>query len=420
MEVNRIETNKNKIIFILLLTLSEKWNNEILVVLIFIQLIIYILRYGVLKNVFDICKYLIYIFIISFVMSNIHMFYDAYSVNDILRDIYIFITPIIYILYGGYYYYLKLISKYELYQSIVTSGVIISLIHLFEILVNLRIFLLDINNRAIAGTGSIITILAIIILTFIDKNDVKLLSKSKLTKNIKLIILVFSFILYFSRTDIILLLCFVLCMILIQRNINIIKILKIITYGVILSIVIVSIIPSNIIDSFFDKTIKSFQEISSERTEVWDWYNINNNWRGYEIYKAKDTIKNGNVLDVILGNGNGKSIDLDTEILLGEDYYSRISILHNGYYYTILKAGIVGIILYILFAISILIKSIRNIFRYKNIFENKLLCGIVFGILFSTIVVSGLYNKGSIFSYCFIIGYLSIYNERIPKDNMRC
>lgn len=417
MEMNKVETNKNKIIFILLLTLSEKWNNEILVALICIQLSVYILRYGILKDIFNICKYLIYIFIISVVMSNINIFYSTYSINDILRDIYIFITPIIYILYGGYYYYLKLISKHELYQSIVTSGVIISLIHLFQIFSNLKIFLSDINNRAIAGTGSIITILAIIILIFINKDDASLLFKRRSTKNIKLVILVSSFILYFSRTDIILLLCFVVCMLLIQRNINIIKILKTTIYAGILLIVIVSIMPNNIIDSFINKTIKSFQEISSERTEVWDWYNINNNWRGYEIYRTKETIKDGSILNIVLGNGNGKAVELNTEILLGEDYYSKISILHNGYYYTALKAGIVGVTLYILFAISILRKSIRSIFRCKNIFENKLLCGIVFGILFSTIVVSGLYNKGSIFSYCFIIGYLSLYNKE-TKNNM--
>ena len=76
MEMNKVETNKNKIIFILLLTLSEKWNNEILVALICIQLSVYILRYGILKDIFNICKYLIYIFIISVVMSNINIFYS--------------------------------------------------------------------------------------------------------------------------------------------------------------------------------------------------------------------------------------------------------------------------------------------------------------------------------------------------------
>lgn len=403
--------SKNKIIFTLLLILSEKVKSEITFLLVFLQLIIFIFRYGILKEVFNISKYLIFIIIISFFIGNINMLFDSYYIKDILRDIYIFVTPIIYIFYGGYCYYLKYISKIELYQSILNAGVILSIIHILSIIINISSFTLDINNRAIAGTGSIITVLAIIILIFTPKDEQKFLSKSKLNKKIKSTILIISFILYFSRTDIALLLCFIISILLIDKKINILKILKISFITLISSIIIFSILPRNITDSFANKILNSFQEISSKNTDVWDWYSINNNWRGYEVYRAKETIADGNIVDIIAGYGMGKGIELNTKILLGEEYYTKIHILHNGYYYTILKSGIVGVILYSLFLLVLLKTGIKNIFNRRQVFESKLLCGISLGIAFSTIVVSGLYNKGSIFSYCFIIGYLSLLNK---------
>lgn len=402
----------NEIILILLLVLSEKGKNEFLLLIVLFQLIIYILKYGIYIRVFNICKYLIYIFIIAFIMSSIHIFYNNYLIKDILRDSYIMITPIVYIFYGAYCCYLGKNDKISIFRSVVTAGIIISLIHISKVILNINIVLLDINNRDIAGTGSVITIIAIIILNFSYKNNVKIFAKNRKRKFIKNIILIISFILYFSRTDIALLLCFLGSIMLIHKKINIIKISKVSILSIIMCVAIYVILPKNIVHTFINKTINSINEVSSESTEIWDWYSINNNWRGYEVYRSKETINNGNILDIALGYGMGKAVELNTEILLGEQIYSRITILHNGYYYLLLKSGIFGLIMYILFLIKILFINIKSIISENKVFESQLLCGVSLGIIFSTIVVSGIYNKGSIFSYCLIIGYFSVYNSK--------
>ena len=47
---------------------------------------------------------------------------------------------------------------------------------------------------------------------------------------------------------------------------------------------------------------------------------------------------------------------------------------------------------------------------YNDDFEAKLLCIIAIAVLFTTLVVTGIYNKGSMFVFCLIIG-ASFYNK---------
>lgn len=73
---------------------------------------------------------------------------------------------------------------------------------------------------------------------------------------------------------------------------------------------------------------------------------INTNYRGWEAYQALKTYKKGNLYELLFGHGAGKLIALDV-VVIGD--FEAIPILHNGYYYLLVKIGPIGMLFYLLF-----------------------------------------------------------------------
>lgn len=399
--------NKQTIFISSLLILSELINREIFFFIVTFYLLMSIFRIGILKKSIKINSYLICVFIIGFTIGLIKLATDSNNIRDFIRDISMFLTPMIYIAYGIYAMYSKCININNIYLAIINASIIIEIRHLLLILFNTQNILNGASIRGIGGNGSYITTIAIIILLFYKKDNILNYVGGKIKRYTLIAFLLILCICYLSRTHLIVLLIGVLINVFATRKIKFKQIISLVISTIIMISLAIAIIPQDTLHQFINKSVNSITEISST-IEDWDEKSINNNWRGYEVYRTKELFKKAKVQEVLFGFGFGKRVDLNMRMYIGKELFTSIPILHNGYYYILLKTGIIGGIIYIIFFAKMALKNYKQI--YNDDFEAKLLCIIAIAVLFTTLVVTGIYNKGSMFVFCIIIG-ASFYNK---------
>lgn len=393
--------NKQTIFISLLLIMSEIIDREMFFLIVAFYLLINFFKIGLLKKAIKINLYLVCICIIGFTIGIIKLAIDSYNIRDIIRDISIFLTPIIFIMYGTYVRSNKSININNIYVAIINASIIIEIRHLFLILFNIQDILNGASIRGIGGNGSYVTTIAIIILLFYKNDSMLNCLGKKIKKYILVSFLLILFICYLSRTHIVILLIGTIVNIFATKKVKFRQIVSLVIFTLIAIYLAITIVPENTLNQFINKSLNSINEVSSE-LEYWDEKSINNNWRGYEVYRTKELFKEAKTYEVLFGFGFGKRVDLNIAIYLGKELFTSIPILHNGYYYILLKTGIIGLTIYILFVVKMILKNFRKI--YNNDFESKLLSIVGLAILFTTLVVTGIYNKGSIFIFCLIIG----------------
>lgn len=199
------------------------------------------------------------------------------------------------------------------------------------------------------------------------------------------IAIIIAVMLAFSRTMI---LFFVsLCAVgLVKHTKQIFKIFVVILLGILL----ITQISPGVIESYGTKISHSFQEISSSQP-VWNETAIVQNWRGYEVYCAKQEYRRFTLLEQILGRGFGATVDVGdyAYLVTSED---TLPYLHNGYYTTLIKNGILGIVLIVLYWCSLFygIKK-KSISKY----EKDLAWGIVIGMALSMFFIHGVFWGGN-------------------------
>lgn len=179
--------------------------------------------------------------------------------------------------------------------------------------------------------------------------------------------------------------------------------------------VALSFIPESLMNIFIDKFVRSFTEINSSQS-----YNLYgeaiSNWRGYEIYAAKELWKSGNILEQIFGFGLGKGIKIN--YVPSEFKFvttSEIPLLHNGFFTILIKCGIVGV----MSLVSIYYLSMKKGFmlmRSQNdneSFEGIILTSVVFTSIFLTYVVRGPVQQGVFIVWALLIGYIPAYHNNV-------
>jgi hypothetical protein len=116
--------------------------------------------------------------------------------------------------------------------------------------------------------------------------------------------------------------------------------------------------PAETSDSFVDKVLGSFNELSIGNYNTEE--DINTKYRGYESFMALNQYMEGDTKDWVFG-GLGKLVDLKTFLRLGEDTeYEFIPVLHNGWLYLLIKTGLVGIVAYIIVFSKLMITNWRK------------------------------------------------------------
>jgi len=342
-------------------------------------------------------------------------FYYSSKTFDVIKDFFFLLKPILHILLG-YYFVSKLENKSFVFLLIIYSATFFALLHLFKTGAFLSREGFDINLlRNFAGRGNAIEIFATVLL-FSKKGNELFSIKSRHKRLIKLIILV-SFIFYFSRTTtvsvIILFLAINGYLTITRKGLTYMAwflVFVSLFYAYLFSITIER--DDNKISGFFYKLKIAPSEIfTSAKIDVNDHVDLWDHWRAYEAQKAIEQLGDTAFsVGLITGKGVGSLVDLGFVAPLNEEGMQYITTLHNGYTFIMYKSGILGLIFYLLFLLVIYLQVYKSNDNFKAIIINNLLSGIAVYYVFTTLIVTGIYNPrdfGGIFLGAFL--YLSHY-----------
>jgi hypothetical protein len=149
---------------------------------------------------------------------------------------------------------------------------------------------------------------------------------------------------------------------------------------------------------FLGKVKNSFQEISS--SDFSDNQLVRKNWRAYESLQGIKKFSSGSGDQQLLGYGFGELTSVGIDIKLGGKIRSDVPIFHNGYIYLLVKLGLVGVMLYILFLSNIIrlllnnrkIETPLDIAVYKRREKYSLIL-LVFFLFFITMVFFGIFSN---------------------------
>lgn len=160
-----------------------------------------------------------------------------------------------------------------------------------------------------------------------------------------------------------------------------------------------------------DKIQNSFCEILPyERTDV----KINTDWRGHEAYLGLQMFYEGTLFQQIFGQGLGA---ICYNNIFEDGQLSALPIFHNGYITILLKTGWCGILLFILFLIH-LMKMGKNSCSAEADFAATLTILLVCCVLIMTQVIHGIFTSSTQFFLMLLIGSHIAYFRDVEKEKM--
>lgn len=189
----------------------------------------------------------------------------------------------------------------------------------------------------------------------------------------------------FSRTAFLILIC--LSIPFIKKHLR--TILKSSVMLVLVAMVIWQGFPE-ISHTFMTKIQNSLVEISSNESK-WDDNAIVTNWRGYEVYCAKREFSGYSFPQRAFGKGFGARVDAYgyARLVTSEAF---LPYLHNGYYTTLMKMGVIGVFLNILYWIALYMDTKNKTSQY----EKNLSIGVISALAISMTVIHGIFWGGGI------------------------
>ena len=336
--------------------------------------------------------------------------------KDIVRDILYALSPIALVFLGQCLADVNL-KWQKLLKAIVFSGVILALIHLYRFVLNPALIGADLTTIGEESyvSGDLV-VLAFVLGLFQNRFRLGNLFPRFFPRSVFLVVLFFSFVLSYSRTELVvfLVLCFALLGYLHQFN----RRSAFVVAAVAMVVLVFSAVPAadDGSVSFVTKLVRSLTEISiSDYSQQED---INSNWRGFETYRVFATYMSGNALEKVFGQGFGSLVSLGFTMTLGGSDYDYIPVLHNGYAYILIKTGVAGLLLYGLFYLklfSIAVSDANSKNSRKN-FLALLLLGIVLSLAITMYVVGGPPEVHSS-EFVLLLGYLT-RRLKIERENV--
>ena len=315
-----------------------------------------------------------------------------------VKDLIYFTRPIL-VLSCTYFIVKKLKSKTAFFSTLVWMGGAYAFMHLATMVVYASNFSTSIEQiRAAFGRYNHVETVALALLICIKDLPVRK-RKNTLTFIVLTSILSLSFLLYFSRT------MMVVTFLIILAYYGYLKLNNKGALGLAAGLVIGSFFfaflsvyepaqkDGGMIDSFLYKIKNSFSESFNfedvnvnklDRRELWK------HWRGYEASVVFD--ENNEDKAWVFGQGFGSTIDIGFEAKLNNEYTQYLSLTHNGFAYVYFKTGILGSIIYIM-----LILYLYSFYYVKNRTflqksYNNLIVGCSFYIIVTSFTVTGLFK----------------------------
>lgn len=347
---------------------------------------------------------LLLLFILSLIMSIINV--DSLNNRNILKDISYFIRPLVIIYCGAAITWKLNLTKNSLIKLVVYYSLFSAIYNFLNIAININEILRNFNFLTIRenmGSSDEIAMIGFSILLTTNNKTVFSL-KSKIVMSL---IFAANLIISFSRVKYITFFISYIILSFRRRKLTFKFVIKIIVLSIVLPTVIYSISKTNIFEPFINKLLYTFNEINNESN--WnDYRTIVHNWRGYEMYQAKQQYASFTLFNKINGYGLGTLIPVLHSNLVGvpiED--GGIILLHNGFYTILIKSGLVGMFFYVLFHVLSLIKSYKKNDKY----ESKLLLTITLIHLLHTYIITGMFKS------FYSLGLLLLWGALLRKDS---
>lgn len=190
------------------------------------------------------------------------------------------------------------------------------------------------------------------------------------------------------------------------------KVIKLVAGAIVFALVVVLVRQMIFFDAvsvesegFLGKVFNSFSEVAF--VDQSDYESIMKNWRGFEAFNANEKFWSNSLFSQFFGNGFGSTVDLGIDIEFEDRVNMRyISHLHNGYYYVVLKFGLFGLLVYLL-AISNIIKEFSfDGLISECVFLKNFAIGLALVFIYTTLVITGVYNKSSLDPYVIVLGVM--------------
>lgn len=302
--------------------------------------------------------------------------------------------PLIMIITG--YQMSKIFTLRQFFISIVLIGVITAILFIVLTVINAGFvaFLSPYTEaRFVVASGSPVCILSLVTAGYSEYFGFKIFKK-KTGKYLVVIINLIAIYLFASRTYWIFLFIFVGLF-----SLKTVRKDKLMFAGFTLIAVLlisVSIIGSKegltFNNSILYKLINSFREVRVRN--LTDYEDVVTYYRGYEAYRSWITFSESNLLHKILGGGYGKLVTLDTQILLDGKYWTAVPWVHNGFFFILVKEGILGIVFILLFFYYLGRESIKGYKKdtLQRQYIRLVLLGCTFTLFIANYVVCGLFS----------------------------
>ena len=356
--------------------------------------------------------------VIVFGIGLLSSFLQSKKLYDFTKDFIYFLTPILSLI-SGYFVAKRIKNVTSFLKVVIYITTFFSVLHIFTILFNINFRTSSVSDiRKVGAISNIIEVFALVIIISSYKYDFLDVIENKFLKKIILSVISLSVILYFSRTMFVSLLILMLA---IYGHLKITAkglkyIIAVILFFTILYTYLFSV---NLdrgkpgLESFLYKMKIAPSEIFTPIRKIdpnnyaylWD------HWRAYEATKAIDQINT--VPTFLIGKGFGALIDLEVSVFLGDSKMRYIPSIHNGYVYVFFKTGIIGLLIYFLFLISLYFFTYSKATFNEVILINNLIGGIAIHFIFTSLIIKGIYNIEEIFT--FILGSLFYFRVEAVK-----
>lgn len=398
-----------QILFLLCIGVSLFANYELTFTVWFLTLLVTIKR----KYSVTIVKYCS-IFLAILLVATVSTFFSKTTLFLFIRDFTYLIKPILGLLVG--YQLCRFSSKLAL-KVFIYTGLAISILHLVTLFFTIIQFrTLSVNFlRQQGGYFSDYEIYVLIVLIFYKNLKIEI---SKKQRTVLLLVIGLSSFLYLARTNLIqfIILYVGLKGYLVYSHKSLKVILSVLLFTIVGYIAIVYLNPKREgkgIEAFLYKIKIAPEEALKTRINKDDWKDFNDNYRSFENIITVKQVSNKGTRTVLFGEGLGSTLNIGRKILTNDnEYVQYIPIVHNGYMTVLLKSGLLGVILLLIFLIHLYRQKKSNIEAVQAI--NYLLLGSSVFLIASNWVFLGLYLK--LDNKSIIIGFLIALREVMLRE----
>jgi hypothetical protein len=329
----------------------------------------------------------------------------GHATRDIVRDIWYMSKPIPFLALG-YLLARHVREPRRLLEAIVLAGGLTGALHLSEFVRDPSILSLPLDAlRHTAGLGYVLTVAGMALMAGSRHLGFVLFPGRKLLAHTLLVLCMLSFIMSFSRTMLLALLVLlpaVYGLLEISRwrrragQASRFNVRRAVLVGVAAVAVLVGVAQTEPGQQVAMKLGRSLTEVAVR--SYTSWFDIHMNWRGYEAFRAMQTYFAGSTLERFVGLGHGALVDLKLSIKLipDEPPFRHMAVLHNGYAYLLVKTGLVGVALYLLFLARLAISGsrLRHEADPATVLAGRMVIGLAIAIAAMTTTGNGVLQTG--------------------------